>query len=193
MLPGAVVLLIAVALIGVGWRRGLITGAPRTLLLAGTPATLLTIAALAQSRAGLVGANLYDSNRYLAGVAIPLVIALVPACAASVRGFARPLLAPIAPVLIALAFVGGLAPLRHYRASFVGANVAVRTAAASAAIVVRDGCPSGAAPDPASTPAGALSPQMNTALITELMRRGALHAPTEGDADPAVVARLCPP
>ena len=200
---GGVLLVLAAVLVLAGLRAGLVTGPARTLLYAGGASTAITVVALAQSRAGLVGDDFASSNRYLQSVAVPLVMGLVPPCAATLRGLAAPVLAQarptwrgavahaLAPLLVVLAFMGGLAPLRQYRAGFVGANAAVRLAARSAAIVVQGGCPFPLVLDPASQPAGSLSPQLSTALVVDLVHRGALVAADDETADPAVVDRMC--
>ena len=199
---GGVLLALAAVLVLAGLRAGFVTGPARTLLYAGGASAGITVVALAQSRAGLVGDDFASSNRYLQSVAVPLVMGLAPPCAATLRGLAAPALAragptwralvhALAPLLVVLAFVGGLAPLRQYRAGFVGANTAVRLAARSAAIVAQGGCPFPRVLDPASQPAGSLSPQLSTALVVDLVRRGALVADADETADPAVVDRMC--
>lgn len=202
IVAGTVLAIVTVVLIGLGLRSGHVTGAARTLLYAGGAASVLAVGALAQARADLVGRDFASSNRYLQNTAVPLVVALVPALAASLRGLSARLLAgrspgaragaaAIAPVVVALAFAGGLGPLRAYRAEFVAANGAVRDAVRSTVVVVVGGCPFGTDLDPASQPAGAASPQLTTGLVVDLVAAGAL-TPVEGaDADPAVVERIC--
>ncbi len=49
------------------------------MLLAGTLSTVVVTVGLAQSRAGLVGSNFVDYNRYLQTVAVPATLTVVPA------------------------------------------------------------------------------------------------------------------
>lgn len=191
---GTMLAVAAVVIVGIGWRRGVLAGTERTLLLAGTSTAFLTAVAIAQARAGVVGDNFTDFNRYLQNVAVPLFVGLVPAVAVTLRSVSgrRAFLSWVPSALIVAAFVAGLGPRRTYASTFVGWNVAVRQSALSATTIIRDGCPPGLRLDPASAPAGDLSPQMTTRLLVELMNRGAMTAPAAWDVDPEVLGRMCP-
>ncbi|MDO8362817.1 MAG: hypothetical protein Q7V88_07965 [Actinomycetota bacterium] len=213
---GAVLLVAAAAAVAVGWWRGWLPGPARTMVVAGSAAAALTIAGIAQSRAGLPGFTFENSNRYLQTGLIPIALAAAPAVAAACTRFGDRISARAggragarsvgrwgslaAPALLVVAFLLGLSPLRTYAAGFESWNVTVRHQVGVATVVVRDGCPSGTAPDPASRPIGTLSPQIPTSLLITLMARGALHAPAgvavaDLAADPLatpVVALMCP-
>ena len=167
---GALVLLLSVTVIVHGLRERYVTGPGRTLLIAGTIATGLVTAELAQSRAGLAGFNFVDFNRYLQGVAVPSTLALVSGLATITRAWLarRPhleqsrIVACIAPMLIVVAFILGVGPMRASSGTFQSWNVATRLGVRSATVVIRDGCPSGVAPVPSSRPLGDLDPQIST-------------------------------
>ena len=200
---GLVLLIVAVSVIAfAGWRRW-ITGPPFVMLIAGTTATAAVTIALSQSRAGMASFNFVDFNRYLQSVALPFVLAVAPVIGIVLRrievrtggaGFrtTRFLAGVAVPGILATAFVSGLAPMRSYARGFVGWNQAVRERVRSAASIAATGCPSGKAPDPASLPAGDLSPQISTQLIIELLRRNALRPSPALVPDAGVVARMCP-
>jgi hypothetical protein len=151
-----------------------------------------------------VGNDFASSNRYLANAAVPLVITFLPACAATVRGLQarwptvlgrwRPLVAALLPpALVVVAWLSGLGALRDYRAGFVTTHRAIRHAARSASIIARDGCPFGTTLDLGALVIGPPSPQLTTALVAELTRKGALDPPLDEAPDPAVVERICRP
>jgi hypothetical protein len=205
-LAGAAILLLSAAGIGYGLRRGHVTGNARIVLCAGTVATGVVTAAMAQSRAGLPGFNFIDFNRYLQNVAVPAALAIVPALAATARGALaqRPRLAPLAaaphaalvlPLLTLAASLLGLRPLRAYAPGFESWNLGSRRGVRQALLTIRDGCPSGAAPDPGRAPLGDFGPQVNISLLRELFQRGAfdLLIATPLAPDPIVVDRICAP
>ncbi|MEQ1700389.1 MAG: hypothetical protein ABMA25_09775 [Ilumatobacteraceae bacterium] len=76
----------------------------------------------------------------------------------------------------------------------------VRHQVGVAAVIVRDGCPSGAGPDPSSAPVGVVSPQITTWMLIALTQRGALDAPAGVELDDladdplaaSVLAAMCP-
>jgi hypothetical protein len=196
---GAVLLAIAVILVVSVLRRGEADARGRIMLVAGGAATTVVVAALAAARAGYPGIDLVLFNRYLQDVAIPLTVAVAPIVAIGGRRLVRAVWPAAGPrtataagaVLLAGAFACGLAPKRAYHSGFERMNVATRDGVASAAMVVRDGCPSGRPPDAASQPLGEIGPQISTRLIRELVERGMLSAPVGRRPDPAIVARMC--
>jgi hypothetical protein len=202
---GAAILLLSAAVIVFGLRRRHVTGVPRIMLIAGTVATAVATAALAQSRAGLRGFTFFDFNRYLQNVAVPAALAIVPALAVTARGVLanRPRLAAIAapyagyllPLGAMAAFVLGLRPLHAYAVGFETWNLGARRVVRQAALTLRDGCPSGEPPQPWIAPLGDFAPQVNVTLLRELFDRGAFDTlvATSLEPDPLVVARICPP
>jgi hypothetical protein len=194
---GAVLSIVAAVVLVLGFRRGWIEGSARAVLAAGLLATVVVTVGLARSRAGVVGSDFVNFNRYLQNVALPLTIATAPALAAVGRRAANQswsagrsrTAALIAAAGIAVAFAMGIGPMRSYSSSFRAWNQTVLEQIRAASTVVRDRCPGGGPPDPAGQPLGDLSPQVTTGLLQELVARGALTAytaPSEG-----LVSRMC--
>jgi hypothetical protein len=198
VLAGIEVTVVAAGLVWLTRRQVRIDARSRIMLAAGTAAALVMVAALTYARAD-IGGDFIAFNRYLQHVALPLTLAFAPIVAAAAVGATRrlrPRATPalttgLAAALIALAFLAGLAPRRLYLEHFLRYNAEVRRGVASAAVVLRDGCPSGLAPDAGSLPVGAASPQVSTALVRDLLDRGHLSYPASASAEPAVVARIC--
>lgn len=196
---GGLLLVAIVVILVAGRRQGLVVGPLAALAVGGVAAALVTAAGITQSRAGLAGFTFADFNRYLSNVALPLYVGVLPGVAAVVRGWvsdrqwaARPAWKAVPAVCVAVAFVLGLSPLWAYARGFTAWNRSVHAKVQAATVIVRDGCPSGASPVPQSQPAGVLSPQISTALLRELMDRGALHAPPTAAFDPNVTSAMCP-
>jgi len=195
---GLVLWLLAAILVAMAFRGGHLDARSRIMIAAGGAATCVVLAAIAYARAGIEG-DFVTHNRYLQNVAIPLTLALAPACAIAGRGVVRAAWpsppAGAATGLAALVFAGafllGLTPKDIYLREFVSYNVGVRDGVTSAARVIRDGCPSGQPPVAASQPLGSISPQLTTGLVRELLDRGFLSPPAAGPIDPAVAARMC--
>jgi hypothetical protein len=214
---GAIALIIALALIGIGFHKGYLDRRSRIMLAAGSAAALVVVAALTVARAGIAGLDFTNGSRYLHNVIIPMTLAAAPALAATGRGLALrsasdksgrasrprrptirraespPALALLGLCLIVAAFILGLAPKERWAPTFRRYNAETRAGLASAAVVIRLGCPSGAQPDAASTPLDFIGPQVPTRLIRELLDRGLLDAPPPMRPDPAIVARMCRP
>lgn len=191
MISGVAMTLIAVALA----RRWLDQRAVVTLA-AGLTMALMMVAGVTQSRAGYPFFNFVDFNRYLGYIAIPLTLAAAPAFLAAVRhvplGRYKSTLVPALPVgAVVIAFLLGLSPASSYHEAFEHWNVQTRHDVVAATVVIDKGCPSGAAPDPASLPT-TYNPQISTALLRELIDRGALSIAATDAADAAVTARMCP-
>jgi hypothetical protein len=197
---GAVLFAVLATIIVMGVRRGYVDARSRIMLAAGIVATLVVAAALTHLRAGVPGVNFVDFNRYLQLVAIPLALAAAPALAATGRGWmadnalaARvPLVRSAGPVLVMAAFLLGIPPMRGYAAVFEGYNEATRAGVAVAAAVIREGCPTGTAPDDATRPLGEIGPQLSTGLLRELVEGGFLTRTAASVSDPAVLERMCP-
>ena len=199
-LLGAVLLAVIVLVVVVGLSKGWVTPQARAALTGGALSTAVTTAAIAHSRATIVGTNFFDYNRYLQNVLVPFSLSALPAVYSSIRGLAatgpRPRRAgagrAVGPMIVAGAFVLGLSPLHAYVKNFEAWNVAVRHGVRDAAALITIGCPTGAPPDPTSQPVGDLSPQITTRLLQELLRRGALRPSHDTHVDPAVLDRMCP-
>ena len=84
-------------------------------------------------------------------------------------------------------------PKQAWAPTFQRYNAETREGIASAAVVIRQGCPSGAQPDAGSTPLDFIGPQVSTRLIRELLDRGLLEAPPPARLNRAIVARMCRP
>ncbi len=202
---GIVLSVFAAAFLWLGIQRGILAGAIRTLFIAGAVAVVVTVGAVAQSRAALVGSDFIDFNRYLTDVDVPLVLALAPLIAGSVRsvvtgifpkGMPNPsaqVVRMLPPTLLVAAFLLGLGSFTSYAQSFKSWNLNVHESANSAATVIAAGCPPGRSLDLASQPAGSLSPQMTTQLIGDLMARGEFVPPRGWTVPPQVVAVMCKP
>jgi len=198
--PGAVLC----GVVGLGAVRVLWGGrasvVDRALVAGGGAGVLAAAAALARARAGLPGFEFADSNRYLFPVAVPLVIVALPLVRLVVERLAvdgRRRVSPMAAwTLVGALLVIGLSVGQRFEArwsrDFLAANDAVRTGVLSTAVLLRDGCPGGAAPDPDAHPVGGLSPQITVRLIAELMDRGMLNLGADPAADPTVVGTICP-
>jgi len=199
-LAGGVILALVAATVSVGLAKGAVVGNTRAVLAAGMFSTVVTTAAIAHSRAVTVGVNFVDYNRYLQNVLIPFALAALPAVYATLRGLRwaghstryAPLRGMAGPVIVGLAFLLGLSPLRAYNRSFEAWNVAVRDGVRDATAVIVGGCPSGAPPAPLSQPLGDLSPQVSTRLLQELLERGALTSSGGREVDQTVIDRMCP-
>lgn len=199
-LAGGVILALVAATVSVGLAKGAVVGNTRAVLAAGMFSTVVTTAAIAHSRAVTVGVNFVDYNRYLQNVLIPFALAALPAVYATLRGLRwaghstryAPLRGMAGPVIVGLAFLLGLSPLRAYNRSFEAWNVAVRDGVRDATAVIAGGCPSGAPPAPLSQPLGDLSPQVSTRLLQELLERGALTSSGGREVDQTVIDRMCP-
>ena len=167
-----------------------------TTLIAGMAAAAVTVLALTFARAGLPGINFKSSSRYLQFVGIPLVMAAVPALAVIARRVfeGRPhgrTVRALPAVLVVVAFLLGLSPLRTYARTFEDLNVYTRQQVRAATVVIDQGCPSGEAPDPASYPVFVHS-QITTQLLQLLVDRGQLSVAPADEFDPVVADAMCP-
>jgi hypothetical protein len=195
---GVIVLILSIAMIAIGIRKRCLDRPHHIMLAAGTAAALVVTVALTMARAGIEGLDFTTGGRYLHNVIIPLTLAAAPALAAACRGL-TPALAPVPAASLALighalivaAFLLGLVPKQGFASTFQRYNRETRDGIRGAAALIRQGCPSGAPPDAASTPLDFIGPQVSTQLIRELLDRGLLDAPPPDRLDPAIVIRMC--
>ncbi len=195
-IAGALLGLVAAALIGFGLVRRWLDARTVATLVAGLAAAAVTIGALAYARAGMAGINFRAFNRYLQFAAIPLVMGATPALAAVTRRAVdgvpmHPATRAIPALGIVAAFLLALGPLNTYTKIFDGLNVRTREEVLAATIVIAQGCPSGVAPDPTSFPV-LDHPQITTQLLADLVARGALSVGKPEDYDPFITERMCP-
>jgi hypothetical protein len=198
---GAVLLLASLPMVVIGILKRWINGNTLIMLIAGAVSTGVALLGLAMTRSNIAGLDFvyFYFNRYLQLVALPATLALVPALTVTARSqLARhptlgqhPVVNYIAPLLTVMAFLLGLQPLRLYQQSFLFWKTASHQGVRSAAIVIRDGCPSGSQLMPSSQPLGSLDPLISTQLLQELIERGALKVPSEIQPQAAVVAQMC--
>lgn len=208
--PGAV--LVAAVVVGVvlAVRSGVLSSTQRAVLLGGCCSTVVSVAAIARSRAGLPGFTFFDSNRYLQAVGVPLAVAASPLLVAVIEhsrsrcaaarwrrvGRWGTLAWPVVSVLLLAGAVSGQRWEARWSPAFLAANRAVHDGVRSAAVILSDGCPGGGAPPPEGRPLGAQSPQITVGLVAELVDRGLLrvanHASVDTAVDPAVLAAICP-
>jgi hypothetical protein len=192
---GAVLLVAAAVTLVVAVRGGL-PRAGLALAIGGGVGSALTLAGITVSRAGISNFQLEGFNRYIANVALPLVVGVAPAATVVARRCWRNAPAYLPRVVVTVAavvfFWAGLGPLRTYHDGFVAMNAGAYRAVTAAMVVVRDGCPDGGEPDPNTRPVGDLSPQVLTYLLRELMEEGQLSVPAFAEADPEITARMCP-
>lgn len=184
---GIFVLIVSSALVAFGFHKGYLDRRSRIMLAAGSLSALLVAGALTVARAGIVGLDFTNGSRYLHNVIIPATLAAAPAIAATCRQTPP----GAGQVLIVVAFLLGLVPKQNHEVTFRRYNAETREGIRSAAAIIREGCPSGAAPNPASTPLDYVGPQVTTKLVRELLDRGLLEAPPPRRLSTAVAARMC--
>lgn len=195
---------IAAAFVAVGFRRRVVSRSSWVMLAAGGVATAATVAAIAQTRADLVGQDFVDYNRYLQNVSVPLVLALAPVCTEVVRAafasrFARSSRAflrthagaVIATSLVSVAWLAGLHEWSAYRNGFSEANRQTKLRVLDAATILAEGCPDGAVPKSDALPAGTWSVQVTTDLVRQVVERGALTVPRGRIPHKTVVEAMC--
>lgn len=184
---GAVVLIVTIALIAFGLRQGSVDRRGRIMLAAGALSALIVAAALTIARAGIVGLDFTNGNRYLHNVIIPATLAAAPAIAATCRR------APpgAGPLLIVVAFFLGLVPKQNHEVAFRRYNLETREGVATTAAIIRGGCPSGAAPNPDGRPLDYVGPEITTRLVRELLDRGVLEADPPRRLSTVVLGRIC--
>jgi hypothetical protein len=200
---GAIVLFVFGVATVVAIRSGRVTSAQRSVAVAGALALIVSVAGIAQSRAGLPGFTFFENNRYLQNVALPLTVMFLPALVVSSRLAAdrfaernlgaRPLLIAIPVVFTIGAFVLGLDDERRYADVFIERTELVRAGVLDTATVIEQGCPLGGQPDLTGRPLGSISPQISAQLVADLLARELLITPDRGigDLDAAVLAAIC--
>jgi len=198
---GAVLLLVCLPIVVVGILKRWINGNTLIILIAGTVSTGVALMGLAATRSDLGDLHFvyFYFNRYLQLVGVPATLALVPALTVTARAqLARHskfrqhhAFSYVAPLLVVTAFLLGLKPMRLYEESLLFWKTTSHRGVRSAAIVIRNGCPSGGQPIPSSQPLGTLDPLISTQLLRELIEMGALDVPSDSQPEAAVVARMC--
>jgi hypothetical protein len=198
---GALLLLVCFPIVVVGILKRWITGNTLIMFIAGAVSTGVALMGLAATRSDLGDLDFvyFYFNRYVQLVGVPATLALVPALTVTARAqLARrtklaqhPAFGYVAPLLLVTAFLLGLKPMRLYEESLLFWKTTSHKGVRSAAIVIRDGCPSGRQPIPSSQPLGSLDPLISTRLLRELIEKGALEVPSDIQPEAAVVARMC--
>lgn len=202
---GIFVVIVFASSFAVAFAAGRLDRTALTVMFAAGVATMVNVAGIAQSRAGLPGFTFFENNRYLQNVAIPLTITFLPAlvaCAGLVRErwqLAEP--GPRAardalPMLVIAACFGlGLGAEADYAEVFIDRTEQVRTGVRDIAIVENTGCPSGQMPNLDARPLGALSPQVSTRLVAELVDRELLSIEPGrlATVDPEILRAICGP
>jgi hypothetical protein len=181
------------AALAAGIRAGRVNEPARTALIAGGAATAISVAMITWTRAGLVGNDLRDYNRYVQLIAILLVLTLLPALVDVGRTGRRVVdrrRAVLAFVAIVVLFAANMGALRSYRHTFELWNTQTRHLLAESVDVVAGGCPGGSAPDPSVRPLGSLDPQISVALLQRLHSQH-VALPVARTADQAVVTTIC--
>lgn len=200
---GIVVIAVMVGVVFVSWRQGWLDARAKWLVAGAIASLAAVIGAITMARAGLPNiADFQDYNRYLQCVALPLAIASVAPITACWRhrpvrwGLRSRVSLAVAPAFAVAMFVVGMAPLRWYDQRFDVWNAMTRREVHDAAVVLRDGCPSGAAPDLTSRPLRDLAPMLPAYEIADLIDQGYLDVPSDelinDDPDTGVLGPLCP-
>jgi hypothetical protein len=190
---GAFAAMATVTILAIAMRRERVGEPALTALIAGAATTAASVGMITVTRAGLVGKDLRDYNRYIQLIAILLVVTLLPALVDFGRSGRlvpdrrRTILAVVAILVV---FVANLSTMRSYRDTFELWNAQTRNLVAQSVGVVAAGCPPGSAPDPAALPLGSLDPQISVSLLQRL-RSQHVALPTARTADRAVVTAIC--
>lgn len=201
---GFVVLVVLTAATLVAMRAGRIDRAGWSVMLAGGLATLINIAGIAQSRAGLPGFTFFENNRYLQNVALPLTIAALPGLLASaqlakerwkpLRRAAPPVRHALPVLAMAVCFALGLGEESTYSEVLIDRSERVAGGVQDIGTVLLRGCPTGTAPSLDTRPLGGLSPQVSARLVGELVRRDLLTIEERlvGSVDYEILRSICP-
>lgn len=177
-----VILLVASAA-GLAWalHKQVLSGTAGTLVTAGLLSGLAMVTVTAWSRAGLVKNDFFNFNRYIALVAVYLLVALVPLVVAVARAVAINRSWSIEPTLaglLVIVFVLNLQPLTHYRNTIETWMAQTHALVEDATWSMSVGCPSGESLNPTARPLGTLDPQITVNLLRELESLGDLTPPT---------------
>ncbi len=194
---GIVVLVVAAASLAYLVRQGSFTGALRAVVVASALATTVAAVGIARSRAGLPGFNFVDFNRYLQNVGLPMALGIFPllwrTADTALAGRAPRVARVVAFAALAAMFVASVGSERTYGERFVGWNEATRDGVRAALVVIDRGCPDGTAPRLDGRPLGGLGPQIDTALLVELLDRGILELPSATDVPDEIESAMCDP
>jgi hypothetical protein len=195
-LVGAMVLGAAAVALVVALRQHALHGAPLLAFAAGTATVVAASVWLARSRAGIVGNDLTDYNRYIQLVGMYALIALLPSlyrCLAPRKGrFERA--APVtASVLLLAALLSNTTSLFDYRNTFEQWNSRTRGLVVQSDTVLGSGCGRGRTPNPDARPLGTLDPQITVGLLETLRQRGWVDLPSARRVEAFIRDAICPP
>jgi hypothetical protein len=193
-LVGGVVVGAAAVLLLDALRRRVVSGRPLFGLAAGGIAAAVATATVAHSRAGIVGNDFVDYNRYIQLVAIFALVALLPPLYQALRPAhprGRSAAMAVTSIVIVAVFLSNWSSLRDYRQTFEGWNVRTKMLVAQSIAVLDRGCPPGLAPDPEARPLGALDPTLRVALLDVLRRRHDADLPPPRRVDPLIRDTIC--
>jgi len=173
---GLAVLAVAAALVAYGLHRQRVSRPVIAALVAGTVTAVAAAGLLAWSRAFLTPPSQLFGNRYIQWVAFFLVIALVPAIAASVRTAAvpRPWVNVVAALAVVAVFVVNLEQFRPVLDFYKAKGQETKVVVGEAVSLLQAGCRNGRQPHPDTEPNPELAPQISVALIDDLLEDGSL-------------------
>jgi hypothetical protein len=174
---GAVAIVLAAAALVWGFLRGMLSGTPSHLLIAGSLAAVALAGSVAVTRAGVVGHDFWDFNRYIGLVGVYFLAALLPPLVATCEGFlARSRsgavgtrwFAPTLALLLIVVFLLNLSPFTKYRSVLEGWQQETHTLVAQVSSIVARGCGDGRHVIADAEPLGSLDPQISVALVSQL-------------------------
>jgi hypothetical protein len=190
---GLAVLVLAAAVVAYGLHRRRVSRPVIAALVAGAVTAIAGAALLAWSRAFLTPPTQLFGNRYLQWVAFFLVIAFVPAIAATVRAVTTPhrwinVVAALAVVAVFIVNLEQFGPvLNFYKAKGNETKVVVGETIS----LLEDGCRNGRRPGPHREPHPELAPQISVALVDELLDEGSLAGVPVVRATPTTRKAVC--
>lgn len=188
---GGILLVISVASIVVAAAKHLFSQKTLYVITAGATSGLAMDAVTAWSRAGLVGDDFFDFNRYISLVAVYLLVALLPAAVALLRALPTRSDAFVEPTfagLLVTVFILNLGPLTHYRNAIESWMAQTHALVPHVLWAVGRGCPAGRHLDAAAEPLGTLDPQITVGLLLRLEQLGSLKPPLRPSSNPVFVA-----
>ena len=188
---GAVVLAASSAVVGLGWRRGVLSPEVKAAFVGGWLAVLLTCASLAWTRS----ANpITPGIRYLAELAPYWIIGLLPAVWRTVTSLRPTWSAPlriVAPVALAAVFALNLGQLFQNEVTIETWATSVHQEFRQAVWISERGCRDGQAANPGALAIGTLSPQITMGQIAAYRGEGLFTTVAPASPSPALLARVC--